>query len=154
MTGISGTDAFLYSGGTMTDLGLDGFSDFSKGCSVNSSGEVVGWGIAPEYGFLYGSGTWTTLRFDGIGFSSYAFAINDAGQVVGQSKLGSSDNSASDAFLYSNGTYTDMGCLATARTAMGRESAPTAHTSRARPIPTPSRPAPRPSFIPAARCTT
>ena len=124
VTGISGTDAFLYSGGTMTDLGLDGFSDFSKGCSVNSSGEVVGWGIAPEYGFLYGSGTWTTLRFDGIGFSSYAFAINDAGQVVGQSKLGSSDDSASDAFLYSNGTYTDLGCLGAGSYSYGKGISP------------------------------
>ena len=96
--------AFLYSNGTMTDLGtLGGTTSFAW--SINDSGQVVGWSAAAngyEHAFLYSNGTMTNL---GIGLTySQAYAINNRGQIVGTSD--------GDAFLYSNGVATDLNRLA------------------------------------------
>jgi probable HAF family extracellular repeat protein len=72
--------AFLYSNGTMTDLGtLGGF--YSQGLSINVSGEVVGVSDTDGEGshsFLFSGGkTLTDLS------PMAAYAINDSGQIAG-----------------------------------------------------------------------
>ena len=81
--------AFLYSNGSLTDLGMaPGFFQ-SYATGVNSGGQVVGEVINPNLGvtnasgaFLYSNGSMAYLGTLG-GDWSYATGINDSGQVVG-----------------------------------------------------------------------
>jgi probable HAF family extracellular repeat protein len=84
--------AFLYSGGTMKDLGV-----FLTADAINDSGEIAGTAIGQQV-FLYSNGT---TKFLGIGGG--ADAINDFGQITGYLYP------ANHAFLYSGGTTTDLG---------------------------------------------
>jgi len=126
VTGYSFTNghAFLYSGGTMTNLGTLGGSE-SWGESINNSGQVVGYsytaviypgsyyGYAQVHAFLYSGGTMTDLGVLGVSTQegssdygqSYAYGINDSGEVVGQSTTASG---STHAFLYSGGQMTDL----------------------------------------------
>lgn len=120
VTGVSpvvggGGHAFLYSGGTMTDLGnltlaqpwLD-----SIGLGINASGQVTGSSTVDDgihtHAFLYSSGTMTDLGTLGGGYS-YGSGINASGQVTGDSLT--TGDSVAHAFLYSGGTMTDLGTL-------------------------------------------
>jgi probable HAF family extracellular repeat protein len=105
--GDSAQHAFLFSNGTMTDLGATLGHSFAWG--INTSGQVIGvHNPAPGYyatAFLYSNGPMTSLGTFG-GCCSMAHDINDTGQVVG------SADPAGDmgrAFIYSNGTMTDLG---------------------------------------------
>src|SRR5262249_38298789 len=95
--------AFLYSAGSMTDLGTLGGPE-SEGWGINASGQVVGRASTPvvNHAFLYSAGSMADLgslhRYD----STIAYAINNAGQIVGNSV---------DAFLYENGVMTDLGIV-------------------------------------------
>ena len=103
------THAFLYSNGTMTDLGTLGEDSYAFG--INNAGQVVGYSYTSSgesHAFLYSNGTMTDLGT--LGGDSYALGINDAGQVVGYSYT-SSGVYVYHAFLYSNGTMTDLGTL-------------------------------------------
>ena len=96
--------AFLYTGGTMTDLGQ------GSAIAINNSGQIVGFttvlrGNIPYHAFLFSSGIDLGAMFVGDP-QSWATAINNNGQVVGQY-----DNSSYHAFLYSGGTMTDLGAL-------------------------------------------
>jgi probable HAF family extracellular repeat protein len=78
--------AFLWSGGTIRDLGTLGGLD-SAGVAINDSGEVVGWS-APKSGsaydappFLWNGHKMTAVS--GMGPSG-ASGINDSGQIAGQ----------------------------------------------------------------------
>jgi len=98
--------AFLYSGGTMTDLDalLGGIGSYAN--DINDAGQVVGMveeGPNEHHGFLYSGGTITDL-----GFYLGTSGINNAGQVVGDAQASSGEQRA---FLYSNGTMTDLGTL-------------------------------------------
>jgi probable HAF family extracellular repeat protein len=112
--GYNGT-AFLYSGGTMTDLSTSVGGTSSAATGINNSGQVVGYSTASSgesYAFLYSGGAVTNLGFlgseSGVYSSSLAFGINSSGQVVG----GSSTNDAGRiAFSYSVGTMTNLGSL-------------------------------------------
>src|SRR5215469_11694230 len=95
--------AFLYSKGTMTDLGTVGGGDFSGGSAINLSGQVAGWSATKNQGsdaFFWNGQKMTDLGNQAPlnGSSSGANGINDSGQVVGQYGTASTTH----AFLYSN----------------------------------------------------
>jgi probable HAF family extracellular repeat protein len=104
--------AFLYSGGTMTDLGTFPGSSWeatSYASAINASGQVVGsCGFGIQHAFLYSSGTMTDLgTLPGYSWS-VANGINASGQVVGYVDTGSGDQHA---FFYSGGTMSNLGVL-------------------------------------------
>ncbi len=91
--------AFLYSNGTMSDLGTLG-GTFSKGYAINLSGEVVGTADTKTGtdGFLWNGksmldlGTWTPSGIDNVG------------QIAGTC----GPNPGNHACLYSNGTLSQL----------------------------------------------
>jgi probable HAF family extracellular repeat protein len=98
----SGNHPFLYSNGTLTDLGFSGIA-----WGINNSGQIVG--SSNNTAFLYSNGTMTNLGSFGGSFGSIAYSINNSGQIAGVSWT--SGNASLDAFLYSKGTMTDLGSL-------------------------------------------
>src|SRR5215467_16350999 len=75
-------DAFVWSNGTMTDLGTLG-GNFSQGVAINGSGEVVGSSAGKN------SGPGSAFLSNGHGMHqlsapAVAYGINDSGQIVGQ----------------------------------------------------------------------
>lgn len=102
--------AFLHNGSTLSDLGALA-SGSSGAYGINDSGVVVGSydeGAASRV-FVYSGGILSTLALpDG----SHARGINDAGTIVGTAMLpdGTGD-SASRAFIYDNGVFTNLGLL-------------------------------------------
>jgi probable HAF family extracellular repeat protein len=75
-------DAFVWSNGTMTDLGTLG-GNFSQGVAINGSGEVVGESATKNPGpggaFLSNGHSMKPLSAP-----AFAYGINDSGQIVGQ----------------------------------------------------------------------
>ena len=95
--------AFLYSAGTMTDLGtLGGTNSGSGACSINNSGQVVGSSHTTNgpHAFLYSGAKMTDLNKlipANPGWTlTRATAINDSGQIVG---WGFNPSGQSHAFL-------------------------------------------------------
>ena len=111
----SGTShAFLWSNGTMADLGSLGSMGPSDGRGINNRGQVVGGTIdannSQYHAFLWENGTMRDLgTLPGYNLSQ-AQAINDAGQVVGFSG-DPSMGGLGHAFLWDNGTMRDLGTL-------------------------------------------
>lgn len=107
--GNSATHAFLYSNGTMQDLGTLGSRINSMAFGINDSGQIVGFSYYYDshnaHAFLYSNGSMQDLGTLGGDFS-HARKINNSGQIVGQSRDGSSENHA---FVYSNGAMQDLG---------------------------------------------
>ena len=95
------TDAFLYSNGTMTNLG----SGVANGVSPDGTYVVgqIGNGSNSGPAFLWSSGTTQNLAAS-VGSESCAYGVNNAGQVVGF-YTGSSPNYNSYAFLYNNSDH-------------------------------------------------
>jgi len=91
--------AFVYSNGTMTDLGTLG-GNYSQGNAINLSGEVVGSASTSTGGssFLWDGKKMTALS--GLG----AYGINDSGQIAGVC----GPNPGSHACLDSNGKVTQL----------------------------------------------
>jgi probable HAF family extracellular repeat protein len=110
--------AFLYSNGSMTDLGVlpNAGSGASSASDINNSGQIVGYSAGPPdpyygpqpHGFLYSGGSMTDLGDLGGGFQTFAFAINNSGQIAGFSDIGLNQRRA---FLYSGGTMNNLGTL-------------------------------------------
>ncbi len=69
---------------------------------INTQGQAVGQ--SNNEAALFSEGTTTLIGPRGS--TSYAYGINDSGQIVGQFTATSGSNHA---FLYSNGTFTDLG---------------------------------------------
>jgi probable HAF family extracellular repeat protein len=94
--------AFLYSGGSMLNLG----GANSYGFGINDLGQEVGysgfWG--PQRATLWNGGS--AVNLGTLGGGSMALGINNSGQIVGWSCL--ADNSTYHAFLYSGGAMTDL----------------------------------------------
>jgi probable HAF family extracellular repeat protein len=78
----TGTRAFIYRDGTLTDLGTlgEGVSAQNAATAINAREEVVG--VSNGHAFLYADGTMRDLGTLGGGIS-IAKGINDRGQVVG-----------------------------------------------------------------------
>lgn len=90
--------AFLWTDGVMSDLGV---GDASYAYGINDRGQVVGFGCCATI-FAY---TGDTVMHLGGG---YAFDVNNSWQIVGQAAAADTNGHA---FLYSNGSKTDLGTL-------------------------------------------
>lgn len=109
--------AFLYSHGTMQDLGTlpdlqQGVNSYSAGFAINESGQVAGYsGVlhGVEHAFLYSDGKMSDLGTLPGGSVSGGYGINASGEVAGTSGIAGS--SSRHAFLYSHGTMLDLGTL-------------------------------------------
>ena len=107
--------AFLYSGGTMQDLGLLANANQSVALGINNRGQVVGWaGFLGEGmgAFLYSDGAMVDLNAL-VGPSSgwtlqEATGINDSGQIVG---TGTNPSGQYDAFLLTPSPEPSTLCL-------------------------------------------
>jgi probable HAF family extracellular repeat protein len=99
-------NAFLYSSGTMIDLGtLGGYESHAFG--INDYGQVVGYSYtngAVLDAFLYSGGTMSDLGSI-VGSDSMAYGINDHGQIAGGT------GNPNHAFLFSGGMSMDLGTL-------------------------------------------
>jgi probable HAF family extracellular repeat protein len=101
--------AFVWSAGTMTDLGtLDGPDADSQGSAINDVGEVVGFSSTANgsEGFTDQNGVMTPFN---VGFPA---AINDSGEIAGGGSF-PVENAPGDvfeqAFTYKNGKTTVFG---------------------------------------------
>jgi probable HAF family extracellular repeat protein len=91
--------AFIYSNGTMTDLGtLPGNNDNSFAHYINDLGQVVG--DSNGQAFLFSNGAMSAIH------NGYAYGINKNGQIVGDYYSSSGYNHA---YLFSSGHLTDLG---------------------------------------------
>ena len=107
----SGSHAFIYAGGVMTDLGTLGGSD-SQAFAVNSSEQIAGdsqLNSGLHHPFAY-SGTTMTDLTPSASYAGYANGINSAGAEVGTLLSGNGGTTA-NAFLYSGGTVSSIGTL-------------------------------------------
>ncbi len=111
VAGFTDSRAFLYSGGSMTDLGSFG-GYYTRATGINDSGQIVGssdlTGNATTHAFLYSGGGLTDLGTLG-GTRSSANDINNLGQIVGGSAI--AVGGLSHAFLYGPGGMMDLGTL-------------------------------------------
>lgn len=108
---VEGFKAFLYSSGTVTELGTltGGLNSYAR--AINASGQIVGAADTPGgsyHAFLYSAGSMTDLGTLPGGAASYAYAINTSGQVAGYSDT---TGGTQHAFLYTAGVMTDLGAL-------------------------------------------
>lgn len=102
--------AFLYSSGTMTDLGTLG-GIYAAATAINVSGELAGFSRTSggnNEAFIDQNGKMAGLGSLAAGGSSEAFAINGSGAVAGESSV---SEGGPHAFLYSGGKMTDLGLL-------------------------------------------
>jgi probable HAF family extracellular repeat protein len=110
--GAAGQRGFLYSAGTVAEVGTFGGAT-STAYRINARGQLVGAAdTADSYrGFIYSGGSMTELGTLGGAYST-AQGINDAGTVVGGAAYGGSQGGLlARAFIYSNGTLQNIGTL-------------------------------------------
>lgn len=103
---------FVYSGGTMTNLGNLGGSGEGIAYDINDSGQIVGYSKnASGYStaFSYVDGTMTSLGQLNNGRNSVANAINASGQIVGFGVNGPSGHQ--EAALFQGGTVISLNTL-------------------------------------------
>ena len=77
------SSAFLYSGGSLQNLGLGGAT------AINDSGQIIGTAqtstTSSDFAFLYSGGSMQNLGSFGGANGSFPYAINSSGQVAGTS---------------------------------------------------------------------
>jgi len=115
------THAYLYSNGSMKDLGTLGGSN-SQASGINDAGQIVGNSTNAQgalQAFLYQKGSMQDLGTLG-GVNSQAMAINNAGQIVGMANTSqpgkwlwfndetTTQSQIAHAFLYQNGQMIDL----------------------------------------------
>jgi probable HAF family extracellular repeat protein len=119
-TSSSPTHAYLYSNGSMTDLGTPMVSrcsspyvPYSVATGINDSGQIVGFSACPNgtnfTGWVLNDGTATAIP--GVAACPTYFqpaGINASGAVIGSTCFGSG---GSQAAIYSGGTTTGLGVL-------------------------------------------
>ena len=120
ITGVNASGhAFLYSGGSVNDLGTLGGPQ-SEGRGINNLGQITGRAdtTVNSHAFIYSSGKMVDLGTLALGSLSVGNAINDNGQVTGVSDTLSlppqpirPPNNASHAFIYAAGKMSDLGTL-------------------------------------------
>ena len=102
--------AFLYSGGTLMDIGTaEGI--YSGAQAINNGGQAAGFvGVTSnsEHAFVYSGGVMNDLGAP-PGMNSLAYGINSSGQVVGWDEPVGTQ--LSQAFLYSGGAFHQLGTL-------------------------------------------
>lgn len=105
----TGTHAFFWHHGALTDIGVLAGGGFSDAADLNDHGQVTGTSA------LGGGGIHSFVWRDGVirdlgtfGGNTYAVAINNRGQIVGNSITPSG---YAHAFLWSRGVLTDLGTL-------------------------------------------
>jgi probable HAF family extracellular repeat protein len=108
--GIRPVGAFLYSGGTATQIADDTFK-FAIATQLYVAGTVIGrgdrWDTDAHHAFMYAGGVTTDLgALDATTDYSEAFGINNGGQIVGTSLDAAS---VYHAFIYSYGSMHDIG---------------------------------------------
>jgi probable HAF family extracellular repeat protein len=106
--------AFLYSGGTMKDLGPSGAYQASA-YAINTSGQIVGsysLNSGASGTFLYTHGMMTTLLNPVGSRGGFGVAINDNGEIVGALYPSEGGSHAAE---FSHGAWTDLGSLAGAQ---------------------------------------
>lgn len=105
----SGTHAFLYSQGVMSDLGTLGGTrsgyplSYSQGQVINDSGQVGGESIAADstfHAFLMSSGVMKDLGAIRQGYDAYVGGMNNVGQTVGYTQSIPGSNNPPFAWLY------------------------------------------------------
>lgn len=111
-TQMVSSHAFLYSGGTVQDLGTLAGAAFSYANAINSMGEIAGYAdfenTSPNHyrAFLWRNGSMTdigTLGWD----NCIAHGLNDEGQVVGWLDT----DGKQSAFFYDGGSMLDLNSL-------------------------------------------
>ncbi len=102
--GPNGQHAFLWTDGSMTDLGtLRPNDQESSGLGINNHGDVVGYSYGPGRAALWRNGQVSDLGT--LGLDSIAYAINGAVQIVGSSQPSPAE---SHAVLWQNGELIDL----------------------------------------------
>ncbi len=118
------THAYLYNGGTVTDLNTGAAGSGSRATAISSNGLVAGARWDSEFGeshaFTYANGTVTDLSSVVAGFS-VATGINSSGQVILTVDQGNPDSRTS--YVYANGVATDLGSFGLSTYAQGINSA-------------------------------
>lgn len=111
VVGESGSRAFVYSNGAMTDLGfLDAALPYAAAYAINDAGHIAGVSNKNGYfqAFVYRDGRMRSLGTLPGGTGSYAYAINNHGQVAGSAFHASG---TPHAVIYENGLVKDLGTL-------------------------------------------
>jgi probable HAF family extracellular repeat protein len=109
VTGGTTSNAFLYSGGSMQDLGFTGSAN-----GINSTGQITGSNTTTNHGFVRDSngtvtdiGTLSTYA----GARSHGSAINSTGQVAAYDAIGSGQGATAAGWIWTNGTRQATGAL-------------------------------------------
>jgi probable HAF family extracellular repeat protein len=110
-TAIQATDAVLWNGSAMLDLGRMGFYS-SQATDINDAGLVVG-GLSRTVGgdsdaFVYSNGIMTDIGNLPGGRDSYALGVNNSGQVVG---VAVNSHANATCFIYDGTTMWDLDTL-------------------------------------------